>query len=102
MKFSIIIATLNNEETIERNIQSIINQNYNDYEIIIIDGTSKDKTIDLIKKFGLKNLKIKFQKAKGVYNAFNEEFISSDIIIILNADDYFGQIMFLKNISEFN
>ena len=105
MKFSIIIATLNNEETIERNIQSIINQNSNDYEIIIIDGTSKDNTIDLIKKFGLKNLKIKIQKGKGVYNAFNEGILSSsgEIIIILNADDFFESNNVLKTIaSEFN
>ena len=40
MKFSIIIATLNNEDTILRNLQSIKNQNYKDYEVIIIDGGS--------------------------------------------------------------
>ena len=102
MKFSIIIATLNNEETIERNLKSIINQNFVDYEIIIIDGNSKDKTIDLIKKFELKNLKIESQKGKGVYNAFNEGIFrsSGEIILILNADDFFESDHALKKISS--
>jgi len=105
LKFSIIIATLNNEETIERNLKSIINQNFNDYEIIIIDGDSKDKTIDIIKNFKFKNLNIKTQKGKGVYNAFNEGILNSngEIILILNADDFFESNEALKKISsEFN
>ena len=91
MKFSIIIATLNNQDTIEKNLKSIKDQNYKDYEIIVIDGDSKDKTIEIIKKFKFQNIKIKFQKGKGVYNAFNEGIKHSigEIIIILNADDYF-------------
>tara|TARA_B100000900_G_scaffold378641_1_gene362967 strand:- start:551 stop:1303 length:753 start_codon:yes stop_codon:yes gene_type:complete len=102
LKFSIIIATLNNEETIERNLQSIKNQNYYDYEVIIIDGNSKDKTIDLIKKFEFKNIKIKSQVGKGVYNAFNEGIYLSrgEIIVILNADDFFEKDYALKKISN--
>ena len=47
MKFSIIIATLNNQDTLEKNLKSIKDQNYKDYEIIVIDGDSKDKTIEI-------------------------------------------------------
>ena len=102
MKFSIIIATLNNEDTILRNLQSIKNQNYKDYEIIIIDGGSKDKTFDQVKKIELKNLTIKLQKGTGVYNAFNEGIISAngEIIVILNADDFFEEKNALEKISS--
>ena len=90
MKFSIIIATLNNEETILRNLQSIKNQNYKDYEIVIIDGGSSDQTFDQVKKIEFKNLNIKNQKGMGVYNAFNEGIISAngEIIVILNVNNY--------------
>ena len=102
MKFSIIIATLNNQDTIEKNLKSIKDQNYKDYEIIVIDGESKDKTIEIIKKFKFQNIKIKFQKGKGVYNAFNEGIKHSigEIIIILNADDYFYKKYALSKISK--
>ena len=72
MKFSIIIATLNNQETIKRNLDSIKNQTFKDYEIVVIDGNSKDSTLEIFKKFEFENLKIKSQKGTGVYNAFNE------------------------------
>ena len=91
MKFSIIIATLNNENTIKRNLESIKSQSFTDYEIIIVDGGSKDKSIQITKSFEFKDIKIKIQNGKGVYNAFNEGINLSigEIIIILNADDFF-------------
>ena len=91
MKFSIIIATLNNENTIKRNLESIKSQSFTDYEIIVVDGGSKDKSIEITKSFEFKDIKIKVQNGKGVYNAFNEGINLSigEIIIILNADDFF-------------
>lgn len=102
MKFSIIIATLNNQDTLEKNLKSIKDQDYKDFEIIVIDGGSRDKTIEIIKKFKFQNIKIKFQKGKGVYNAFNEGIKHSigEIIIILNADDYFYKNYALSKISK--
>ena len=105
MKFSIIIATLNNEDTLERNLRSIELQTYKNYEIIVVDGGSKDRTLKIINKFKFDNIKIKSQIGKGVYNAFNEgiNFSSGEIIVILNADDYFdkAEVLF-KIFEEFN
>lgn len=50
-KVSFCIPTLNNEDTIEACLNSIISQDYPDIEIIIIDGYSKDKTVEIAKKF---------------------------------------------------
>jgi len=102
LKFSIIIATLNNENTIKRNLESIKSQSFTDYEIIIVDGGSKDKSIKIIKSFDFKDIKIKTQNRKGVYNAFNEGINSSigEIIIILNADDFFCDKDSLKIIQQ--
>ena len=49
LKISIITVVKNNKDTIEKNILSLINQNYKNYEHIIIDGGSEDGTIDVIK-----------------------------------------------------
>ena len=48
---SVIIATYNSEKYLEECILSILNQKYNEIELIIIDGKSKDKTLDIIKKY---------------------------------------------------
>ena len=92
MRFSIITATKNNEETILKTLKSIKIQKFNDFELIIIDANSKDKTIELIKNFNLQNTIIKKQNGIGVYQAFNQgiKLSKGEIIIILNADDFFA------------
>ena len=51
MEVSIITVCYNSEKTIERTIQSVLNQTYQDYEYIIVDGASTDKTLDIIKRY---------------------------------------------------
>ena len=50
-KISIITVVKNNSDTIEKNIQSLINQSYKNYEHIIIDGASDDGTVDIVKRY---------------------------------------------------
>ena len=50
MKISIIIPTFNSSETIQDTINSVISQNFKNYEIIVVDNNSKDKTIEIIQK----------------------------------------------------
>ena len=88
---SIITVVLNAEKTIERTIKSIINQSYNKYEIIIIDGGSTDGTIDIIKKYKKKISYWISKKDQGIYHAMNKGIkkSSGNIIGILNSDDYY-------------
>lgn len=94
MKISIITAVYNAEKTIEDTINSVLNQTYTNIEYIIIDGGSKDKTIDIIKKFEpkfQKRLKWISEKDNGIYDAMNKgiKMATGDIIGILNSDDFF-------------
>ena len=50
IKFSIITVCYNAEKTIERTIQSVLQQTYDNYEYIIVDGNSKDNTLNIVKK----------------------------------------------------
>jgi glycosyltransferase involved in cell wall biosynthesis len=89
MKISILTPTLNSENYILRAINSVIAQNYDDYEHIIADGGSTDHTIDIIKEYS--NIKYISEKDKGQSDAMNKAFKLSDgdVIVYLNADDEF-------------
>lgn len=93
MRFSIITITFNSEKTIERTLKSVLNQTFKDYEYIIVDGASKDCTMDIVRKyeplFGGR-MKWKSEPDKGIYNAMNKGIIRSigDIIGIVNSDDW--------------
>lgn len=50
MKYSIITVNRNNSEGLEKTINSVINQNCNDFEFIIIDGASSDNSVEIIKQ----------------------------------------------------
>jgi len=101
LRFSVVIATLNNQETINKTIFSVKNQKFKNYEIIIVDGGSEDQTLKIINNHALENIKLIYQKKRGIYNAFNlgiEQSIG-EIIIFLNADDFFinGEVLDLIN-----
>lgn len=61
---SIIIPTYNSAKTIKRAIKSVINQSYPNWEIIIVDSFSEDRTISIVRSFVKKNIKIFFCKKK--------------------------------------
>ncbi|MGN0006283.1 MAG: glycosyltransferase family 2 protein [Candidatus Gastranaerophilaceae bacterium] len=91
MKISVITVCYNSEEVIEKTIQSVVNQTFEDFEYIIIDGASTDKTLEIVNKYQDKIAKIVSEKDKGIYDAMNKGIAnaSGDYIIFLNADDVF-------------
>jgi glycosyltransferase involved in cell wall biosynthesis len=69
---SVIIATFNSEKVLARCINSVLDQTYKNYELIIVDGASADNTVDIIKKFGTGISKWKSEKDNGIYEAWNK------------------------------
>jgi glycosyltransferase len=90
MKISIITISFNAKATIEKTLQSVANQSYKNIEHIIVDGGSKDNTIDICNSYSHIS-KIISEPDKGVYDAFNKglKLAKGDIIGFLNADDTF-------------
>lgn len=90
-KISIITVTKNSEKFLRKNINSVLSQNYKNYEHIIVDGNSTDNTIKIIKSFKKKVKYIKNKNDKGLYHAMNVGIKNSKgtIIGILNSDDVY-------------
>jgi len=92
MKFSIITPSYNSAKTISDTINSIINQTHKDLEYIIIDGLSRDNTVDIVRKYQDNNqIKLVSEKDAGIYDAMNKgvKMTTGDIVGILNSDDFY-------------
>ena len=89
-KISIITISYNAEVTIEKTLKSIKSQSYDNIEHIIVDGGSKDNTLEICNSYPHVS-KIISEPDKGVYDAFNKGIKSAtgDVIGFLNADDTF-------------
>lgn len=87
--FSIIIPTYNSAKVIEAAIQSVLNQNYQNFELIIIDGLSTDDTSIIVKSFDDKRIQFTSEKDNGVYYAMNKgiDMASGEYIYFLGSDD---------------
>jgi len=91
MKVSIITATYNSASTIRGTLESVAKQTYSNIEHIIIDGISKDNTLDIVKEYPHVT-KIISESDKGIYDAMNKgiQKCTGDIIAILNSDDFYA------------
>lgn len=91
MKISIITVCYNSEKHIKTAIESVINQTYNNIEYIVVDGASKDKTVDIVKSYGDKITKFVSEPDKGIYDAMNKGFqmATGDYLAVINSDDFY-------------
>jgi glycosyltransferase involved in cell wall biosynthesis len=104
MKISIITITYNSEKTLDDTIKSVLSQTYDDIEYIIVDGNSKDSTLDIVKSYGDKISKHISEKDNGIYDAMNKglALATGDIVGILNSDDvYFDKYAIESVINKF-
>ena len=103
MKVSIITATYNSGKTLKDTLESVLHQSYADIEYIVVDGVSKDNTLDLLKQYEpLFKGKMKFisEPDKGLYDAMNKgiQMASGDIVGILNSDDFFNNEKIIEEV----
>lgn len=97
MRMTVITASFNSEKTIKATIESVLFQNQENFEYIIIDGNSKDSTVNIIKsyesQFNQKNIAFKWisENDKGIYDAWNKgvNLSSGEWISFLGSDDYY-------------
>jgi glycosyltransferase involved in cell wall biosynthesis len=91
LKISIITVCYNSEKHIKTAIESVINQTYKNIEYIVVDGASKDSTVDIIKSYGDKITKFVSERDKGIYDAMNKGFqmATGDYLAVINSDDFY-------------
>ena len=104
MKISLITATYNSAETLRDTLQSVLNQTFKDVDYIIIDGNSKDNTIEIVKEFEPKfegRLRWVSEKDKGIYDAMNKgvKMAQGEVVGILNSDDFFASDDVLEKVN---
>ena len=87
--FSIITITYNAERWLERTILSVLSQSYPNIEYILIDGASKDKTVEIIKQYESGISSWISEPDKGLYDAMNKgiKLATGDYLCFLNAGD---------------
>ena len=92
---SIIIATFNSDRTLKKTLESLLNQTYKNFEVIVVDGLSSDNTVMIIKEYEKKFLEATIpyfwssEKDLGIYDAWNKALkkVKTSWISFLGSDD---------------
>lgn len=97
--FSVITVTLNNIDGLIKTHTSLNAQNFENYEWIVIDGKSIDRTLEFLKTTDAHSIS---EKDSGIYDAMNKgiERATGDYLIFMNAGDIFASVETLQTISE--
>ena len=106
MIISIITVCYNSSRTISRTIKSVLNQNNVQLEYLIVDGASKDDTVEIAESYRMQfeqkgiSYRIISEPDNGIYDAMNKGILASngDIVGILNSDDYYASEDVLSSI----
>jgi glycosyltransferase involved in cell wall biosynthesis len=101
---SIITVVYNAELLVERTMQSVQSQTLLSYEHIVIDGASKDRTLDIVKRFERTALRVFSEPDKGIYDAMNKglKHAKGTFVIFMNGGDEFYDEHVLKRVLEGN
>ena len=94
MKISLITVTYNSDKTLRDTIESVFAQTYKEIEYILVDGLSKDTTVDIIREYEplfAGRMKWISERDNGLYDAMNKgiQMATGDVVGILNSDDFF-------------
>src|SRR5262249_899395 len=101
MKISVITVCRNSERTIAHTIKSFLAQTHADKEMVIVDGCSSDRTLDIVRSFDNPSLRIFSGPDNGIYDAMNKglRLYQGDACGFLNSDDVFQDAAVLKRIA---
>jgi glycosyltransferase involved in cell wall biosynthesis len=102
MKISVITVCYNSRATIERAIQSVVDQKWSQVEHIVIDGGSTDGTVEILERFRPHLAALVSEPDKGIYDAMNKGLsrASGAVVCFLNADDQYADPEVLSDVVQ--
>ncbi|OHX64931.1 glycosyltransferase family 2 protein [Flammeovirga pacifica] len=102
MKISIITASFNNKKTLQQTIHSVLSQDYDNIEYIIIDGGSTDGTVEMISSYGNKITTFISEPDEGIYDALNKgvRLATGDVVGFMHSDDFFASTTIVSEIAQ--
>jgi glycosyltransferase involved in cell wall biosynthesis len=102
MKLSILTTSYNSEATIGYTIESFLAQSHADKEMLILDGASQDRTVDIARSFKSADIRVFSERDLGMYDALNKglQLFSGDACGVLNSDDTFHDRLALSRTAE--
>ena len=100
-KISVITVCFNSQETIQKTIESVLSQSYENIEYIIVDGASTDNTLDIIAGYTDPRMKVISESDKGLYDAMNKgtALATGDYLSFMNSGDVFADNEVLADIA---
>lgn len=102
MKISIITSVYNNRDTISDAIESVLSQTYPNIEYIVIDGASRDGTVDIISQYADRITTFVSEPDRGIYDGLNKgvERATGDVIAFLHSDDLYNDPEAVARVAE--
>ena len=87
---TIITINYNNSEGLKCTVNSVLNQSFTDFEYVVIDGASKDDSVEFLQSIKSKNFEYISEPDTGIYNAMNKgiERAKGKYLLFLNSGDY--------------
>lgn len=105
MRISVITATYNSGRTISDTLESVLRQTYSDVELIVVDGGSRDDTMDVVRRYEPRfggRMHWTSEPDRGIYDAMNKGIAraTGDVVGILNSDDFYTSDTVLQRVAE--
>ncbi len=105
MTISIITATYNSGQTLTDTLESVLRQSYTDIDYVIVDGGSKDNTLDIIRRYEPRfegRMRWISESDKGIYDAMNKgvRMATGDVVGLLNSDDFYTSNDVLEHVAR--
>jgi glycosyltransferase involved in cell wall biosynthesis len=101
-KISVVTVSLNSAATIEDTLRSVASQTYPHVEHIIVDGVSRDQTLEIVGRYSDHVAKVISEPDRGLYDAMNKGIglATGDVIGALNSDDVYADQHVLQRVAE--
>ena len=105
MKISIVTATYNSGKAVRDTFVSVLNQTYDNYELIVVDGGSKDDTLEIIRHYEpifKGRMKWISEPDRGIYDAMNKgiAMATGEVVGFLNSDDFYSSCGILRMVAS--